>query len=102
MFHIVFDSKGAEILNAAMDLDEALDGEVILIRDDYSVGPIQDLFSDEGRAERKKWWDVIRQEVNEPVAEESDAGRLMKILQRMGEEEFDQIWIWMAPNVREG
>ena len=62
MFHIVFDSEGAELLNAAMDLDEALDGEVILIQDDYSVGPIQDLFSEEGRAERKKWWDEIRQE----------------------------------------
>ncbi len=101
MFHIVFDSRGAELLNAAMDLDEALDGEVILIQDDYSVGPIQDLFSDEGRAERKKWWDEIRQEASEPVAEESDAGTLMKILQRMEEEEFDQIWIWMAPNVRD-
>ncbi|MEJ0082641.1 MAG: DUF1835 domain-containing protein [Puia sp.] len=51
---MVFDSKGAELLNTAMDLDEALDGEVILIEDDYSVGPIQDLFSVEGRAERKK------------------------------------------------
>jgi hypothetical protein len=101
MFHILFDSKGAELLNAAMDLDEALDGEVILIQDDYSVGPIPDLFSDEGRAERKKWWDGIRQEVGGPLAEESDSDTLMKILQRMEEEEFDQIWIWMAPNVRD-
>ncbi len=101
MFHIVFDSKGAELLNAAMDLDEALDGEVILIEDDYSVGPIQDLFSDEGRAERKKWWDTIRQEAGEPADEASDTGNLNNILQRMEEEEFDQIWIWMAPNVRD-
>jgi len=91
MFHIVFDSKGAELLDAAMDLDEALDGEVILIRDDYSVGPIQDLFSDEGLAERKKWWDDIRQEVNVPLTDESDSGTLKTILQRMEEEEFDQI-----------
>jgi len=101
MFHIVFDSKGAELLNAAMDLDDALDGEVILMQDDYSVGPIQDLFSDEGRAERKKWWGEIRQEAGGPSAEESDSDTLMKILQRMEEEEFDQIWIWMAPNVRD-
>jgi hypothetical protein len=101
MFHIVFDSKGAELLNAAMDLDEALDGEVVLIQDDYSVGPIQDLFSDEGRAERKKWWSGIRQEASESFADESDSGMLMKILQRMGDEEFDQIWIWMAPNTRD-
>jgi hypothetical protein len=101
MFHIVFDTRGAELLNAAMDLDEALDGEVILIQDDYSVGPIQDLISDEGRAERKKWWDEIRQETGESGLTESDAVMLMKILQRMGEEEFDQIWIWMAPNSRD-
>ena len=102
MFHIVFDSRGAELLTAAMDLDEALDGEIILIQDDYSVGPIQDLFSEEGRAERKKWWDEIRQEAGEPAQrEESDAGTLKKILQRMEEEEFDQIWIWVAPNVRD-
>jgi hypothetical protein len=101
MFHIVFDSKGAELLNAAMDLDEALDGEVILMQDDYSVGPIQDLVSDEGRNVRKKWWDEIRQEVSDPRSEEPDSVTLKKILQRMEEEEFDQIWIWMAPNVRD-
>ena len=101
MFHIVFDSLGAELLNAAMDLDEALDGEVILIQDDYSVGPIQDLYSNGGRAERKKWWDAIGQEASESLVEESDASTMMNILQRMREEEFDQIWIWMAPNVRD-
>ena len=41
MFHIVFDSVGAGRISTAMDLDEALDGETILIGDDYSVGPIQ-------------------------------------------------------------
>src|ERR1700752_1781901 len=101
MFHIVFDPRGAELLNAAMDLDEALDGEVILIQDDYSVGPIQDIFSDEGRDERKKWWAEIRQDTDDVSPDESDSDRLTKILQRMGEEEFDQIWIWMAPNVRD-
>ena len=101
MFHIVFDSKGAELLNAAMDLDEALDGEVVLIQDDLSVGPIQDLLTEEGRAIRNKWWDEIRQESVGSLAEESDSGTLTKILQRMQEEEFDQIWIWMAPNVRD-
>ena len=47
MFHIVFDSRGTELISAAMDLDESLDGEIILFRDDYSVGPIQDLFSED-------------------------------------------------------
>jgi hypothetical protein len=101
MFHIVFDSKGAEILNSAMDMDESLDGEVILIQDDYSVGPIQELFSHEGRTERKKWWNLIHGEIIESSQAESDSDLLTKILQRMEEEEFDQIWIWMAPNTRD-
>lgn len=104
MFHIVFDSRGAELITAAMDMDEALDGETILIRDDYSVGPIQDLFSETGRLHRNHWWNAIRPEIKsigKNEIEESDASKLGKIIQRMNEEEFDQIWIWMAPNVKD-
>ncbi|HEV3225063.1 MAG TPA: DUF1835 domain-containing protein [Puia sp.] len=105
MFHIVFDSTGAGLLNAAMDLDESLDGEIILIRDDYSVGPIQDLFSESGRQGRVNWWNTIKGDVKvsgpHEIIEEPDAAVLLKIIQRMGEEEFDQIWIWLAPNVKD-
>ncbi len=102
MFHIVFDSVGAGRIATAMDLDEALDGETILIGDDYSVGPIQDLFSDEGRAERRKWWAMIREESSSELSgQDADGETIRNIVQRMGEEEFDQIWIWVAPNVRD-
>lgn len=105
MFHIVFDSRGAELITAAMDMDEALDGETILMRDDYSVGPIQDLFSETGQLHRHHWWKTIRPEVktigNDETDEESDATMLGKIILRMHEEEFDQIWIWIAPNVKD-
>ena len=101
MFHIVFDSRGVELLNAAMDIDDALDGEIVHIRDDYSLGPIHDLFSAEGLAERKKWWNEIREEEKSSVSEEPDSDLFLNIVQRMKEEEFDQIWIWMAPNVKD-
>ena len=105
MFHIVFDSRGAELISAAMDLDEALDGETIGIKDDYSVGPIQDLFSETGRLERRKWWNTIREEETgfspETSGDDTDAEILRKIMQRMEEEEFEQIWIWVAPNAKD-
>ena len=105
MFHIVFDSHGAEGLSAAMDMDDSLDGETILIRDDYSVGPIHDLFLDLGREERRKWWSAIQAESGSAfpagTGEESDAIHLQRIADRMTEEEFDQIWIWVAPNARD-
>jgi Domain of unknown function (DUF1835)/Protein of unknown function len=101
MFHIVFDPAGAALLNAAMDLDMALDGETILFRDDYSVGPIQDLFNEKGREERMNWWNAIREDAKiagPHEIKESDSDVLLKIIQRMEDEEFDQIWIWVAPN----
>jgi hypothetical protein len=105
MFHIVFDSRGAELLSTAMDMDESLDGETVLLREDYSVGPIRDLFTEEGSIERKKWWSRIRSEEKEVapdgIDEESDSAILRKIVQRMEEEEFDQVWIWVAPNAKD-
>jgi hypothetical protein len=103
MFHILFDSRGAGLLSAAMDMDESLDGESIVIRDDYSVGPIRDLFSEEGGEERKKWWAYIREGEKESGTSggESDGTILRNVLQRMKEEEFDQIWIWVAPNAKD-
>lgn len=105
MFHIVFDSRGAELLNTAMDLDDALDGETILIRDDYSVGPVQGLFSEEGIGLRKKWWEDIADDGKESLRHtpelETDSDSLRKLIGRMEEEEFDQIWIWVAPNAKD-
>jgi Domain of unknown function (DUF1835)/Protein of unknown function len=105
MFHVVFDSRGAELISAAMDLDESLDGETILIRDDYSVGPIQDLFAETGRQERNIWWDEIlgngKASSEHKISEEADDEVLGKIISRIEEVEFDQIWIWVAPNVRD-
>src|SRR5215475_10257880 len=104
MFHIVFDSRAAELLSTAMDLDEALDGETLSIADDFSTGPIQDLFSDQGREFRRIWWSKIKDDadITQPdVDTESDIKKLGQILQRMEEEEFEQIWIWVAPNARD-
>ncbi len=101
MFHIVFDSGGAGLLSAAMDMDDALDGETIVIEDDYSVGPVRNLYTPDGRQERAAWWNVIRDEDPAAATASADDAHLQVILQRMEEEEFDQIWIWVAPNIKD-
>jgi hypothetical protein len=101
MFHIVFESRGAELLTAAMDMDESLDGEIKCIADDYSVGPISDLFSDHGLAERANWWHMVRGTDISSAGNDADTATLSNVVQRMEEEEFDQVWIWMAPNARD-
>jgi hypothetical protein len=104
MFHIVFQSRDAEVLTAAMDLDEALDGEILAISDDYSLGPVAGLSTEEGMAARKSWWGTILAEAglpDEPDGVSGDQTRLQQILERMREETFDQIWIWVASNARD-
>lgn len=105
MFHIVFDARGAEGLSAAMDMDDSLDGETILIRDDYSIGPLRDIFTEQGQENRRQWWSSISDghdvQSGEGTDEESDSLKLQRVIQRMGEEEFDQIWIWVAPNAKD-
>jgi hypothetical protein len=105
MFHIVFDTAGAELLSTAMDMDESLDGEIVCLRDDYSIGPIGDLSTETGRHSRNAWLMDIREGEKDSghpgITEESDQVVLDKILQRMRDEEFDQIWIWVAPNAKD-
>jgi len=104
MFHVVFQARDADVLTAAMDMDEALDGEIVLITDDYSVGPVADLFKEEGMALRKIWWRNISGEPQPPadaVSVSEDHVKLQQLLERMREEEFDRIWIWVASNAQD-
>ena len=48
MIHVVFNEPDVEILKQAIEMDESLAGEVVLIRDDYAVGPLQQIFTPEG------------------------------------------------------
>jgi hypothetical protein len=59
MIHIVFNEPDIEVLKKAIELDSSLEGEVMLIRDDYAVGPLNNIYTPEGAAERKDWWRMI-------------------------------------------
>ncbi|HQR93848.1 MAG TPA: DUF1835 domain-containing protein, partial [Sediminibacterium sp.] len=41
MIHIVFETPNMFALKAAIELDESLQGDVIEIKDDYMVGPLE-------------------------------------------------------------
>jgi len=101
MFHFVFDPTGAQNLNAAMDLDEALEGEVVLFADDYSVGPLPDASREKGRDTRIQWWASLGEGIAPAIPDQADEEALGNIVKRMEEEEFDQIWIWTAPNAKD-
>ena len=56
MIHIVFQEPDIDVLKQAIALDEAITGPVWLIADDYAVGPLKDIYTDEGIEQRRQWW----------------------------------------------
>ena len=59
MIHIVFNEPDVEVISKAIELDETLSGQILLVRDDYAVGPLNNIHSEEGIAERKDWWRMV-------------------------------------------
>jgi len=54
--HIVFQQEDVKTLSKAFELDESLRSEIFEIKDDYAVGPLKDIYSEEGIDTRKEWW----------------------------------------------
>jgi hypothetical protein len=102
MFHLLFESRAAEALNAAMDLEQSIEGEIVVLQDDLSLGPISDLETEEGRQVRTEWLaGVTGADAKAGSIAAQDAAAVQQVIDRMTGEEFDQIWIWVAPNARD-
>jgi hypothetical protein len=48
MIHIVFNEADIKVLQQAIELDETLQGEIIQIKDDFAVGPLENIYETEG------------------------------------------------------
>ncbi len=102
MFHIVFEPADVAILSQAMDLDPALDGEIICFEEDYSIGPIRDLDKSEGWDARRQWLkDSMAAEAILAAEQSPDPAALQQLTERMQSETFDEIWIWVSSNARD-
>lgn len=100
MIHIVFNEVEIELMRKVQELDESLAGDVIQIKDDYAVGPVDQIYETEGYQQRRDWWKQLLE--NSPYKEQSDlvddkltVHNLIKALQ---ENEEEQAWIWMGQN----
>jgi len=102
MIHVVFQQADIHTLKKAIELDETLAGDVIQIRDDFAVGPIENLDTEEGWATRENWWRSLLND--SPYANENlvgsfdDRKTVEEIKQRLNENEKEELWIWMGQN----
>ncbi|MFM1794175.1 MAG: hypothetical protein RL642_560 [Bacteroidota bacterium] len=102
MMHVVFNEPDVEVLQQAIQMDESMAGDVILIRDDYAVGPLTNINTPEGHEQRKDWWRMITKggDMDGVVDEHkvNDPATLTKIKEHLTNDENEVVWIWAAQN----
>lgn len=97
MIHIVFGEADAGVLQKAIDLDESLQGSILLVRDDLAVGPLKDIFTQEGIEARRQWWREVL--TGSEVEDQVDDPKLVEDLKKHLEQDPSEIvWIWAAQN----
>ncbi|MGZ3852779.1 MAG: DUF3658 domain-containing protein [Flavisolibacter sp.] len=102
MIHIVFQEADIAVLQKVIELDESLSGEVRIIRDDYAVGPLGEIYETEGYQQRREWWRQLLElspyntdQLMDLVDDRLVVHNLKKDLEESAKEE---VWIWMGQN----
>ena len=102
MIHIVFQEADIAALAKSFELDETLQADIVQIKDDYAVGPLNNLFTEEGIEERKQWWrDVLAGGDSDGHADSGkvdDAKTVAELKEKLDTNPEEFIWIWAAQN----
>ena len=102
MQHVVFQQEDVKALKKSFDLDETLAGKIYEIKDDYAVGPLKDIYTSEGIAERNEWWRNVLAggdyDGHVDSGEVNDEKTLEEIKENFRSKQDESLWIWVAPN----
>lgn len=102
MIHIVFQEADIAVLQEAIRLDESLHGDIIQIKDDYAVGPLKDIYTEEGISARKEWWrQVLAGGDHDGSVDDGnvdDMKTVNELVERLNNEPDEIVWIWAAQN----
>lgn len=101
MIHIVFNQSETGLMNQVIGLDETLSGEVVQIKDDYAVGPLKDMETDEGWQARLAWWNNLLQ--GSPYGENhagsfDDRDTVKQLKEKLNNNPDEVLWIWIGQN----
>jgi hypothetical protein len=102
MIHIVFNEPDVDVLKKAIELDETLQGDVLLIKDDYAVGPIKDIYEEEGIEARKQWWREVLAggdyDGKADLFEVDDMQIVVDLIVKLALAPDEKVYIWAAQN----
>ncbi|HEU4470764.1 MAG TPA: DUF1835 domain-containing protein [Flavisolibacter sp.] len=102
MIHIVFQQADIDVLTRAIELDESLQGRVEIIRDDYAVGPIENLYETEGYQQRRDWWKALLEQSpynsDQLMNLVDDRMAVHELKKELDADAKETVWIWMGQN----
>ncbi len=101
MIHIVFNESEVDLMKEVIKIDESIAGDVVQIKDDFAVGPLRDIESEDGWQARVGWWKTLLQDspYGEGLAGSFDDRETVRQLKdRLDENPEEQLWIWMGQN----
>jgi hypothetical protein len=102
MIHVVFQQADVTTLKKSIALDEDMQGEILEIKDDFAVGQIENIDTEEGWVARKNWWKELL--AQSPYSHENligsfdDRKAVEQLKQRLEENENEVAWLWMGQN----
>lgn len=101
MIHIVFNEQEVELMKQVIELDETLAGEVLQVKDDYAVGPLAAIDTEEGWQARYNWWMGLLEHshyAGSNTVKFDDRETVRQIKEKLDAEPSEQVWIWMGQN----
>ncbi|WP_276503536.1 DUF1835 domain-containing protein [Terrimonas pollutisoli] len=101
MIHIVFNESEVDLMKQVIEQDETLAGEVIQIKDDFAVGPLTALETEEGWQARYNWWMGLLEGSHYAGTNQvkfDDRETVKTIKEKLANEPAEQLWIWMGQN----
>jgi len=100
MIHIVFNEPEVALMQRVQELDETLAGEVLQIKDDYAVGPVESIYETDGYQQRRDWWTRLLE--HSPYKEQTsivdDKMTVHNLKKKLSEDAGEQVWLWMGQN----
>lgn len=103
MIHIVFETANVKALQTAMEMDELLQGEILEIKDDFAVGPVDKIYETEGYQQRRDWWKTVL--AFSPYENQldivDDKLTVHQLTNALTQNEAEEAWIWMGQNAHD-
>ena len=101
MIHIVFNESETSLMKQVIEQDETLAGEVIQIKDDFAVGPLAGIDTEEGWQARQSWWISLLENSHHAGSNAmkfDDRETVKELKEKLAANPEEQIWIWMGQN----